>query len=198
VLYFFITWFPSYLVDERDFDLLKLGFFGMIPALVSMPAQWAGGWVQTRLINQGHTVTYARKFPIVVGLILSSVIVLAGVVESAYVALALLAVSQASLCFAASSLWALPADVAPTPANVGSLAGIQGFASNAAGALSPVVVGVLLDAFGGSYFVPLAVAAGVSLLGALVYGVVMKHVVPLGTEPKKTVKGLLTAPKSPA
>ncbi|MFE3253942.1 MFS transporter [Streptomyces sp. NPDC059209] len=198
VLYFFITWFPSYLVDERDFDLLKLGFFGMIPALVSMPAQWAGGWVQTRLINQGRSVTYARKFPIVTGLILSSVIVLAGLVESAYLALALLAVSQASLCFAASSLWALPADVAPTPANVGSLAGIQGFASNAAGALSPVVVGVLLDAFGGSYFVPLAVAAGVSLLGALVYGVVMKHVVPLGTEPEKAGKGVPTTPGSPA
>lgn len=182
VLYFFITWFPSYLVDERGFDLLKLGFLGMIPALLAMPAQWLGGWLQTRLINRGHSVTYARKLPLVSGLIVSSVIVFAGLVESAWLALALLALSQSALCFAASSLWALPADVAPTPGNVGSLAGIQGFASNIAGFVSPLVVGILLDAFGGLYVVPLAVAGAVALLGAVVYGVVMRHVVPLGTE----------------
>ena len=27
VIYFFITWFPSYLVDARGFDLLQLGIF---------------------------------------------------------------------------------------------------------------------------------------------------------------------------
>ncbi|MEO3868792.1 MFS transporter [Nonomuraea sp. B12E4] len=182
VLYFFITWFPSYLVDARGFDLLTLGFFGMIPALLAIPAQWLGGWVQARLISQGRSVTYARKFPLVLGLVLSSVIVLAGIVEEAWLALALLALSQSALCFAASSLWALPVDVAPTTANVGSLAGIQGFASNLAGFVSPLVVGVLLDAFGGSYFVPLAVAGGVSLLGALVYGLVIRRIVPLGSD----------------
>ena len=30
-IYFFITFFPSYLVKERGFDLLKLGMFGAIP-----------------------------------------------------------------------------------------------------------------------------------------------------------------------
>lgn len=180
VLYFFITWFPSYLVDERGFDLLKLGFVGMLPALFAMPAQWAGGWLQTRLISRGRSVTYARKLPLITGLILSSVIVFAGVVDSAWLALTLLAVSQSALCFAASSLWALPADVAPSLANVGSIAGIQGFSSNAAGFISPLVVGFLLDSFGGSYVVPLAVAGGMSLLGALVYGLVVRRFEPLG------------------
>ncbi|MEV0600205.1 MFS transporter [Streptomyces sp. NPDC050315] len=182
VLYFFVTWFPSYLVDARGFDLLKLGFLGMIPALLSIPAQLFGGWLQKRLVNQGRSVTYARKVPIVTGLVLSSVIVFAGVVENAYLALALLAVSQSALCFAASSLWALPADVAPSPANVGSLAGIQGFASNVAGFVSPLVIGALLDTFDGSYFVPLAVAGGVALVGALVYGLVIRSLEPLGTK----------------
>lgn len=180
VLYFFVTWFPSYLVNERGFDLLKLGFLGMIPALLAMPAQWYGGWLQMKLVKSGRSVTYARKVPLISGLILSSVIVLAGVVENAYVALALLALSQSALCFAASSLWALPVDIAPSPANVGSIAGIQGLASNVAGFVSPLVVGLLLDAFGGSYFVPLAVAGGMALLGALVYGFVITSFEPLG------------------
>ncbi|MER7717631.1 MFS transporter [Streptomyces flaveolus] len=182
VLYFFITWFPTYLVDERGFDLLKLGFLGMLPALLAIPAQWYGGWLQKKLVNNGRSVTYARKVPLVSGLVLSSVIVLAGVVENGYLALALLALSQSALCFAASSLWALPADIAPHPDNVGSLAGIQGLASNAAGFVSPLAVGLLLDAFGGSYVVPLAAAGGVALLGALVYAFVIRSLEPLGAD----------------
>ncbi|MCF2436182.1 hypothetical protein LV779_24810 [Streptomyces thinghirensis] len=37
---------------------------------------------------------------------------------------------------------------------MGSIAGIQGLASNLAGFVSPLVVGALLDTFDGSYLVP--------------------------------------------
>ncbi|WP_064745265.1 MFS transporter [Pseudonocardia acaciae] len=181
VLYFFITWFPSYLVDARGFDLLKLGIFGMLPALLAIPAQWVGGLLQGRLIRRGHSVSYARKVPLISGLVLASVIVFAGEAPNAATALTLLTISYCALTFAASSLWALPADVAPAPGNVASLAGIQGFASNAAGLASPIVIGVLLDATGGSYAVPLAVAGAVAIAGALVYGLVIGQIVPLGS-----------------
>lgn len=181
VLYFFITWFPSYLVHERGFDLLKLGFFGMIPALCAMPAQWLGGALQGRLIARGHSVSLARKVPLISGLTLASVIVFAGVAPNAATALILLTVSYSALTFAASSLWALPSDVAPTQGNVASLAGIQGFGSNFAGFLSPIVVGLLLDASGGSYAVPLMVAGCMAIAGALVYGLVIGRIAPLGS-----------------
>ncbi|MFD7130789.1 MFS transporter [Streptomyces sp. NPDC059894] len=181
VLYFFITWFPSYLVDERGFDLLKLGFFGMIPALCAMPAQWLGGLLQGRLIARGRPVSFARKVPLVSGLLVASVIVFAGSAPNAATALILLTISYCALTFAASSLWALPSDVAPAPGNVASLAGIQGFGSNFAGFLSPIVVGALLDAGGGSYAVPLTVAGAVSITGALVYGLVIGRIAPLGS-----------------
>ncbi|MFF4253843.1 MFS transporter [Streptomyces sp. NPDC001663] len=181
VLYFFITWFPSYLVDERGFDLLKLGFYGMIPALVAMPAEWLGGLLQGRLIARGRSVNFARKVPLVSGLLLASVIVFAGSAPNAATALVLLTVSYSALTFAASSLWAMPSDIAPTPGNVASLAGIQGFGSNFAGFLSPIVVGALLDAGDGSYGVPLTVAGAVSIAGALVYGLVLGRIQPLGS-----------------
>ncbi|MGW3247476.1 MFS transporter [Streptomyces sp. NPDC001070] len=181
VLYFFITWFPSYLVNERGFDLLKLGFFGMIPALCAMPAQWLGGLLQGRLIARGRSVSFARKVPLVSGLLMASVIVFAGAAPNAATALILLTVSYSALTFAASSLWALPSDVAPAAGNVASLAGIQGFASNFAGFLSPIVVGALLDASGGSYAVPLTVAGCIAVAGALVYGLVIGRIAPLGS-----------------
>lgn len=181
VLYFFITWFPSYLVNERGFDLLKLGFFGMIPALCAMPAEWVGGLLQGRLIARGRSVNFARKVPLVSGLLLASVIVFAGSAPNAATALILLTVSYSALTFAASSLWAMPSDIAPTPGNVASLAGVQGFGSNFAGFLSPIVVGALLDAGNGSFAVPLTVAGAVSIAGALVYGLVIGRIEPLGS-----------------
>ncbi|GAA4873899.1 MFS transporter [Saccharopolyspora cebuensis] len=181
VLYFFITWFPSYLVDARGFDLLNLGIFGMLPALLAIPSQWLGGLLQDGLIKRGRSVSFARKLPLVSGLIVSSVIVFAAQAPNAAIALTLLTISYGALTFAASSLWALPSDVAPSRGNVGSLAGIQGFASNAAGAASPIVIGVLLDVTGGSYVVPLAVAGAMALLGALVYAFGIGRIAPLPT-----------------
>jgi len=43
VIYFFITWFPSYLVDARHFSLLKFGLVGAIPALIAVAGGWTGG-----------------------------------------------------------------------------------------------------------------------------------------------------------
>ena len=40
---FFITWFPTYLVQARGFSLKELGTLGILPALVSIPRGWFGG-----------------------------------------------------------------------------------------------------------------------------------------------------------
>jgi ACS family glucarate transporter-like MFS transporter len=179
VIYFFITWFPSYLVDARNFDLLKLGVFGVLPALVAMPGGWIGGLVSDSLVRRGKSLTVARKVPLVCGMALSSVIALAVVVPTAGEALALLSLCYASLTFAAASVWSLPADVAPTPRHVASIGGIQNFASNLAGVLGATTTGVLIAATGGSYVAALVLSGGFSLLGAFSYLVIVGRVEPL-------------------
>ncbi len=37
VIYFFITWFPTYLVQARGFSLAQLGTLGVLPALLAIP-----------------------------------------------------------------------------------------------------------------------------------------------------------------
>ncbi|MBB4688145.1 MFS transporter [Amycolatopsis jiangsuensis] len=179
VLFFFITWFPSYLVSERGFDLLKLGIFGTIPGLVAIAGSALGGYSSDALLRRGWSLTRARKTCLVGGLLLSSVIGAAVLVDSAGVALALLSVSYASLAFAGASIASLPADVAPTPHQVSSLAGIQNFASNIAGVSGPLITGALVSLAGGSYVVPLLVSGGVAVVGALVYGFGLRKVEPL-------------------
>src|SRR3954462_1826969 len=89
VVYFFITWFPTYLVRARGFTLLKLGFYGMIPALAAVLGGYLGGLVSDRLTRGGMSLTWARKLPIVGGMLLSSCVGLAVVVPSAAWAMAL-------------------------------------------------------------------------------------------------------------
>jgi ACS family glucarate transporter-like MFS transporter len=179
VIYFFITWFPSYLVDARGFDLLKLGVFGVLPALVAMPGAWIGGLVSDGLVRRGKSVTVARKIPLVGGMLFASVIALAVVVPSAGMALALLSLCYASLTFAAASVWSLPADVAPTPAHVASIGGIQNFASNLAGLLGATTTGALIAATGGSYVAALVLSGGLSIVGALSYLFIVGRIEPL-------------------
>ncbi|GHF76854.1 ACS family glucarate transporter-like MFS transporter [Amycolatopsis bartoniae] len=179
VLFFFITWFPSYLVSARGFDLLKLGIFGTIPGIVAIGGSALGGYTSDALLRRGWTLTRARKTCLVGGLLVSSVIAGAVFVDSAGVALALLSISYASLAFTAASIASLPADVAPTPRQVSSLAGIQNFASNIAGVSGPLITGALVSLAGGSYVVPLVVSGAVAVVGALVYGFGLPKVEPL-------------------
>ncbi|CAB3761789.1 MFS transporter [Paraburkholderia solisilvae] len=182
VIYFFITWFPSYLVDVRGFSLKSLGTLGVLPAIASIPGGWFGGWLSDALVRRGWSATAARKTCIVGGMLLSSVITLTAVVPGVYEMLALFAVAYGSLAAAAASIWSLPADVAPTPQHVASLAGIQNFASNLAGIALTTFTGVMLQMTKGSFTIPLVVAGVFCVLGAASYLFVVGRVEPLNAK----------------
>ncbi len=178
VAYFFITWFPTYLVDTYDLTLLNFGFIGMVPGIASMLGGWAGGLVSDRLVRRGTDLTKARKGCLVGGLLGTSVIALAVLSPGVTTALVALSVSYFSSTFAAASVWCLPADVAPTAAHVGSLGGIQNAAANLAGVVSPILIGVLTG-FTSSFEVPLLIAGAVAIAGALNFAFLLPRLRPL-------------------
>lgn len=177
-IYFFITWFPTYLVKERGFDLLKLGIFGALPGIIAIGGSLLGGFTSDRLVRRGWSLNRARKTCLASGMVVSSVIALAVLVPQAWQALALLSVSYAALAFSAASVATLPSDVAPQADQVSSLAGIQNFASNVAGVLGPIVTGFLIAATG-SFVLALLLSGALCLLGAATYLFGIKHVAPL-------------------
>ncbi|MEU6132298.1 MFS transporter [Saccharopolyspora sp. NPDC047091] len=181
VAYFFITWFPTYLVDTYDLTLLNFGFLGMVPGIASMLGGWTGGLVSDWLVRRGTDLTKARKGCLVGGLLGTSVIALAVASPGVGTALVALSVSYFSSTFAAASVWCLPADVAPTAAHVGSLGGIQNAAANCAGIVSPILIGVITGVTS-SFEVPLLIAGGVAVLGAVNYAFFMPRLRPLPTE----------------
>ncbi|CAN7559853.1 MFS transporter [Caballeronia sp. 15711] len=179
VIYFFITWFPSYLVQTRGFSLKSLGTLGMIPALISIPGGWLGGIVSDALYKRGWSLTKSRKTCMVGGMLLSSIITLSAFTTSIYVMLASFGIAYGSLAFAAASIWSLPGDVAPTPDYVASISGIQNFASNLAGIVITTFTGLMLALTKGSFTIPLIVAGGFCFLGAFSYLVIVGKIEPL-------------------
>lgn len=178
-IYFFITWFPSYLLQARGFSLASLGTLGMLPALMAIPGGWLGGYLSDSLIRRGWSSTAARKTCLVFGMLMSSSIALSALVESTAACLALFALAYASLSFAGANVWTLPGELAPTPKQVASIGGIQNFAGNLAGIVTTTFTGVMLTITKGSFVIPLAVAGGLCVVGALSYLFLVGKIEPL-------------------
>jgi ACS family glucarate transporter-like MFS transporter len=167
---FFLTWYPSYLIDDRGFSKAEFGMVGMVPALIAIGATVLGGIVSDRMLASGISTNLARKIPIIAGLVLSACIGFAPFIESNLVLMVVLTVSSGAHSFAGAAILSLPGEVARTPDTVGTVAGFSNFGSQLGNLTSPIVIGVLLTVSGGSYVGPLVGAAGCCLVSAAVYG----------------------------
>ncbi len=179
-IYFFITWFPAYLVNERGMAFMKMGYMAMLPPMAGVAGQWLGGWFTDYVYAKTGNLNKARKINLVGGMLLATSITFAGYMESDMMAIVLLCVSYAGLAFAASAIWSLPGDVAPR--NMTSvLGGIQNAFSNMGGFIGPIVTGHIITSTGS--FVPaLVVSGGFCLLGAMVYLFMLRDIKPIEVE----------------
>jgi MFS transporter, ACS family, D-galactonate transporter len=171
---FFLTWYPSYLLDERGFSEADFGMVGAIPAVIGIGSTVLGGIVSDRMLASGMSTNIARKAPIITGLGISACIAFTPFVESNLAVMVLLTVSSAAHSFAGAAILSLPAEVAPSPDVVGSIAGFQNFGSQLGNIISPIAIGLFLTASGGSYLGPLVFAGASCIISALIYGLCVR------------------------
>lgn len=93
---FFLTWYPSYLLDARGFTEAEFGMVGAIPALIGIGSTVLGGIVSDRMLASGLSPNIARKVPIISGLVLSACIGFSPFIESNVVLMVILTVSSAA------------------------------------------------------------------------------------------------------
>jgi ACS family D-galactonate transporter-like MFS transporter len=165
-LVFFLTWFPTYLARERHMDWIRSGFFAVLPYFAAGCGVMVGGWLSDRLLRQGRSLSFARKLPVIVGLLGSSTIILAN-----YATSDILVITVLSAAFFAQGMtglgWAVISEIAPV-SMMGLTGGIFNFAANLAGILTPLVIGFILGATG-SFYWALAYVAAMAMIGALSY-----------------------------
>lgn len=165
-LVFFLTWFPTYLSKQRHMDWMHAGFSAMIPFLSAACGVMLAGWASDTLLKRTGSRNVARKFPMIVGLVGASTIILANFVATDDEVIAIL--SFAFFCQGMTGLgWAVISDIAPKEL-MGLTGGIFNFATGLGGVLTPIVVGAIIGATG-SFYYALAYVGAVAMLGALSY-----------------------------
>jgi ACS family D-galactonate transporter-like MFS transporter len=143
---FFLTWFPTYLANERHIDWIRAGFFAVLPFLAAACGVLLGGWVSDSLLKRTGSRNLARKLPIVAGLFGASTILFANYVRSN--ALGNVIFSFAFFSQGVTGLgWTVISDVAPKEL-AGLTGGIFDFAANLAGVVTPIVIGAMIGATG--------------------------------------------------
>ncbi|HEX2760856.1 MAG TPA: MFS transporter, partial [Rhizomicrobium sp.] len=161
--WFFLTWFPTYLVEFRHLSFVKTGLYASVPFLAAFVGVLLSGFVSDRLLRGGNSLSVARKTPIICGLLLSSSIIGANYVEApelviAFMALAFFGNGMASIG------WSLISHVAPRHL-IGLTGGTFNFISNLSGITTPLIIGYLAQ--GGNFAPGLTYIATVAVIGAL-------------------------------
>ncbi|WAH61141.1 MFS transporter [Pseudomonas silvicola] len=152
--FFFLTWFPVYLVQQRGLSILNAGLLAAIPAIFGFIGGISGGLVSDWMLRKGLSLTLARKLPIFTGMALSMSMILCN-----YVQTDLLVVVCMALAFFGKGMgalgWAIIADVSPKR-SAGMNGAIFNTFGSVAGIVTPVVIGYMVQSMG-------------SFNGALVY-----------------------------
>jgi MFS transporter, ACS family, D-galactonate transporter len=175
-LTFFLTWFPSYLVSERGIDWIKAGFMASLPYVAAFAGVLVAGFWSDRLLMRGASISVARKVPVITGLLVATVIVVANYVDSSALIITVLAVAFFAQGMSGTS-WATVSEIAP-PGQLGLVGGLFNAAGNLAGIVTPVAIGVIVDVTG-SFVGALYFVGGVALVGAFSWIFVMGPIEPV-------------------
>ena len=171
--YFFLTWFPIYLVQARGMTILQAGLVASLPAICGFLGGVLGGVLSDTMIRHGHSLTVARKVPIVGGMLLSACIIGCNYVDTDWLVVALM-----SLAFFGKGLgalgWAVVADTSPKEA-IGLSGSIFNMFGNMAGIVTPIVIGYLV-AQSGSFNGALAFVGINALITIFSYLVIVRDI----------------------
>lgn len=164
-LWFFLTWFPKYLVDYRGLDFIKSGYWASIPYLAAFTGVLCSGFLSDYLIKKGVSAAKARKRPIIIGLLVSVFIVGANYVEAPQLIIFFMSLSFFGVGFA-SITWIFVSTLAPKHL-INITGGVFNFIGQLSGIIVPIAIGFL--ASGGNFAPALIFIAILGFIGACSY-----------------------------
>jgi ACS family D-galactonate transporter-like MFS transporter len=164
-LWFFLTWFPKYLVDYRGLDFIKSGYWASVPYLAAFTGILSSGFLSDYLVKKGVSAAKARKRPIIIGLLLSTSILGANYVNMPGIIIFFMSLSFFGVGFA-SITWIFVSTLAPKHL-INLTGGVFNFIGQLAGIIVPIVIGFLASK--GNFAPALVFVAVLGLLGACSY-----------------------------
>ncbi|MEO1246851.1 MAG: MFS transporter [Pseudomonadota bacterium] len=161
-LIFFLTWFPTYLAEYRGLGFVKSGFLASVPFLAAFLGVLVSGFCSDYLVRSGYSNEFARKAPVVVGMLLTTAIVGANYTDDTVWVIVCLSVAFFGNGLS-SIAWVFVSFLSP-PRLIGLVGGAFNFVSSLSAVTVPVVIGFLVT--GGDFKPALVFIAGLAGLGA--------------------------------
>jgi D-galactonate transporter len=167
VLFFFLSWFPTYLTEVHHMSLHDMSIATVIPWLLGSVGLAAGGFVTDLILRITGRPLLARRIVLSVCLGVAALCVgFAGGVASMEGAVALMSVSIFFLYVTGAVYWAVIQDTVRRE-NVGGVGGFVHLLANLAGVIGPAVTGFIVQATHGAYGSAFILAGAIAVLGSL-------------------------------
>ena len=183
VWFLMLFWLPKYFSTTYNVDLKVVLLPMIIMYLLSDIGSIVGGWVSSKLIQQGHSVNFARKITMLgAGCCVLPLLFVSGL-ENMWLAVLLIGIALAGHQAFSSTILSVPPDMFPKRA-VGSVIGLGGFAGGAGGMIMAKSTGLVLDATGGNYTIIFAACTVVYFLAVLAIHTLSPRLAPVTVEGK--------------
>jgi MFS family permease len=177
ILFFFLTWFPSFLMMDRHLSLKSMSLATVLPWLLGFIGYGLSGLLSDLIFRRTGNALRARKWVLIVCLGAAGICVaLAGTVTTTLSALLLMAVAVFALYLSGSTYWALIQDTIPG-AKLGSVGGCVHSIANCAGIIGPALTGFLVQR-SHTFFSAFVLAGGIALASVLAVAILLRPGLP--------------------
>jgi ACS family glucarate transporter-like MFS transporter len=146
IMYFFLTWFPIYLVRARGMSTLQVGFLATLPAICGFSGGVSGGMLSDHLLKRGYSLSFARKTPIVIGMLLATSLIACNYLAAVWAVVGVMCLAYFGKGFGSLG-WAVVSDTSPKQL-AGVSAGLFNTFANIAAITTPIVIGYIVKATG--------------------------------------------------
>ncbi len=164
--YFYVSWFPTYLLEFRHLSLKSMGYLASLPLISAMVGDLAGGLLTDHVLRITGNLRLARRVVAAPGLFLAATLLIpAATTDSAITAILCLTASNFFLELVLGPAWAVPMDVGGTSS--GTVTAVMNMVGAVGASISPLVFGFLVER--GSWIAPFYVTAAVLASGALIW-----------------------------
>jgi ACS family D-galactonate transporter-like MFS transporter len=167
LLYFMLTWLPTYLVLERRLSTATMVKVASLYYLVDAASAISTGWLQDFWIRKGYTPTLVRKSAMAIGFLIAAIAISGLAVAGANTYVPWLMAAGVGCGMTAPGIFAFAQTLAG-PRATGKWYGAQNGFSNFAGVVGPALTGFVLERTG-NFAVPFGITAALCIAGGLAW-----------------------------
>jgi sugar phosphate permease len=139
----FLTWFPTYLIQARDFTLAEMGLYASAPLAAGVIGNLVGGYFSDHLIKRTNNLKFARRVVAIFGFVIAGVMVpFASSAPDPLISVLFFAIAVFGLEITVGVSWAVTLDVGKEYA--GSVASVMNTFGNIAGAIAAAATGYIV------------------------------------------------------